>query len=303
MPSLPARPSREHLRKQAKRLARERSVGLAAAQHLVAERLRICELGRVDAARRGGARRSRRAAVAAVRRGARGGRRRRARAARRRREPAPGRRARDAAARGRAPRSARARRGAHRGRRVRVAGRSQGAHAARRRAQQPCARKVRDRGAARPDRDRRSVVSRRGRHDPRRRRHGACGAARCGAAAAARADHGAGGVPARAPARVFHRSQAILVRREQPDARGAHAAQHGRRRAGHDRPRGRAIRPRLRAGAHDHRAAPRASKGSSGRSCACFSRPVRERGATRSYRRPPIASSTRCARSWKPVSC
>jgi ankyrin repeat protein len=36
MPSLPARPSREHLRKQAKRLARERSVGLAAAQRLVA---------------------------------------------------------------------------------------------------------------------------------------------------------------------------------------------------------------------------------------------------------------------------
>nr|MDP9107302.1 hypothetical protein [Candidatus Eremiobacteraeota bacterium] len=36
MPSLPARPSREHLRKQAKRLARERSVGLAAAQHLLA---------------------------------------------------------------------------------------------------------------------------------------------------------------------------------------------------------------------------------------------------------------------------
>jgi hypothetical protein len=36
MPSLPARPSREHLRKQAKRLARERSAGLAAAQHLVA---------------------------------------------------------------------------------------------------------------------------------------------------------------------------------------------------------------------------------------------------------------------------
>ena len=36
MPSLPARPSREHLRKQAKRIARERSVGLAAAQHAVA---------------------------------------------------------------------------------------------------------------------------------------------------------------------------------------------------------------------------------------------------------------------------
>ncbi|HEY6237028.1 MAG TPA: ankyrin repeat domain-containing protein [Candidatus Elarobacter sp.] len=36
MASLPARPSREHLRKQAKRHARERSVGLAAAQHAVA---------------------------------------------------------------------------------------------------------------------------------------------------------------------------------------------------------------------------------------------------------------------------
>ena len=37
MPTLPARPSREHLRKQAKRLSRERSVGLAAAQHAVAK--------------------------------------------------------------------------------------------------------------------------------------------------------------------------------------------------------------------------------------------------------------------------
>src|ERR1700676_1173615 len=36
MPSLPARPSREHLRKQAKRVARERAVGLAGAQHAVA---------------------------------------------------------------------------------------------------------------------------------------------------------------------------------------------------------------------------------------------------------------------------
>jgi peptide-methionine (S)-S-oxide reductase len=36
MPTLPERPSREHLRKQAKRVARERSVGLAAAQHAVA---------------------------------------------------------------------------------------------------------------------------------------------------------------------------------------------------------------------------------------------------------------------------
>ncbi|HWT05081.1 MAG TPA: ankyrin repeat domain-containing protein [Xanthomonadales bacterium] len=36
MPSLPERPSREHLRKQAKRVARERSVGLAAAQHTIA---------------------------------------------------------------------------------------------------------------------------------------------------------------------------------------------------------------------------------------------------------------------------
>jgi ankyrin repeat protein len=36
MPSLPARPSREHLRKHAKRYARERSVGLAAAQRALA---------------------------------------------------------------------------------------------------------------------------------------------------------------------------------------------------------------------------------------------------------------------------
>jgi ankyrin repeat protein len=36
MPSLPARPSREHLRKHAKRVARERAVGLAAAQRSVA---------------------------------------------------------------------------------------------------------------------------------------------------------------------------------------------------------------------------------------------------------------------------
>ncbi|MDQ6941697.1 MAG: ankyrin repeat domain-containing protein [Candidatus Eremiobacteraeota bacterium] len=37
MPTLPARPSREHLRKQAKRVAREQSVGLATAQHAVAK--------------------------------------------------------------------------------------------------------------------------------------------------------------------------------------------------------------------------------------------------------------------------
>jgi len=37
MPPLPPRPSREHLRKQAKKLARERSVGVAAAQRALAE--------------------------------------------------------------------------------------------------------------------------------------------------------------------------------------------------------------------------------------------------------------------------
>ncbi len=37
MPTLPARPSREHLRKHAKRLAREQSVSLAAAQHAMAK--------------------------------------------------------------------------------------------------------------------------------------------------------------------------------------------------------------------------------------------------------------------------
>ncbi len=37
MPSLPPRPSREHLRKQAKSLARERATGLAAAQHALAK--------------------------------------------------------------------------------------------------------------------------------------------------------------------------------------------------------------------------------------------------------------------------
>jgi hypothetical protein len=36
MPALPTRPSREHLRKIAKRVARERAIGLAAAQHYVA---------------------------------------------------------------------------------------------------------------------------------------------------------------------------------------------------------------------------------------------------------------------------
>ena len=36
MASLPARPSREHLRKQAKRLASERNVGLATAQRSLA---------------------------------------------------------------------------------------------------------------------------------------------------------------------------------------------------------------------------------------------------------------------------
>ena len=63
---LPTRPSKEHLRKQAKRLAKEQSLGLAAAQRRLARRLRRRQLGGAHEAGR------RRVAVAAGGGGARG---------------------------------------------------------------------------------------------------------------------------------------------------------------------------------------------------------------------------------------
>ena len=67
MSELPARPSKEHLRKQAKRLARDKSLGLAEAQRKLAADYGANTWAELDAARRCGARRRGRAASTARR--------------------------------------------------------------------------------------------------------------------------------------------------------------------------------------------------------------------------------------------